>query len=105
MTAGMTAAERVDRHFRLYYRAGLDEFEITDMPGHWRRLEPCGGLGACRSMVSHLAYGWEKGFRHTVTYFDPVTRDLASGRFLSPTRTWRELRDAESAVRAQLGEK
>lgn len=89
-----TAAQRVDAHFRLYYRRPLDEYEITDTPGYWQRKEPCGGRGNCSSVEAHMSWGWENGFRHTATYYDPQTRDPATGRWLSPHRTWRELHEA-----------
>ncbi len=89
------AATRVDRHFRLYHRRGLEEYEISDTPGFWTRKEPCAGRGACSAPI-HGFFGCEGPIRHTAQYLDP-TRDRASGRITSPCRTWRELRAAQSA--------
>ena len=40
--------------------------------------------------------------RHTVFFADPA-RDHASGRFASPYRTWRALRDQASLAQAGQG--
>ena len=90
------AAERVDAHFRLHYNSELTEYEITDTPGYWRKLQPCTGRGTCRSMMSHGALGWEGPARHTAIYFDPP-RDPETGRWASPYRTWQELHNTRRA--------
>lgn len=78
----MTAAERVDRHFRLIYRRSLDEYEISDIPGYWRLREPC---TRCAPPA--------REHRHTASYYDD-SKDPASGQFVSPYQTWRELRQS-----------
>jgi hypothetical protein len=80
----MSAAERVNLHFQRSYRRGLDDYEVSDSPGYWRMRDPC---TRCPGSREH---------RHTATYHDSVTRDPATGRWLSPYRTWRELREAAS---------
>lgn len=99
MTNGpLTAAERVDVHFRTHYGRGLDEYELTDTPGYWRRLEPCGGRGKCTSVEYHASMFCEKPVRHTGSYYDGG-RDPVTGRWLSPYRTWQELREMSRHVR------
>jgi len=93
-----TAAERVDRSFRRRYGRGLSEYDIADTPGYWRRKRPCGGLGQCRSTAAHSGWGWEGPILHSASYFDDDTRDPATGRFRSPYRTWRELREEAASV-------
>jgi hypothetical protein len=73
------AADRVDQYLRFHYRRGLDEYEIIETPGYWRMRVPC---TRCPGAREH---------RHTAAFFDSVTRDRVSGRFLSPYRTWLEL--------------
>ena len=71
----------VDSHMRLHYRKGLDEMEISDVPGYWRDREPQMHTGH----PLHGCIGYSGPFRATYTYYDPPRRD---GRFASRTRTW-----------------
>lgn len=86
------AAAEFAEHLRLYYRLRPEEVEPTSSPGYWQRLEPCAGRGGCRSEL-HSTVGNEGPVRHTVSYFDP---DREGGRFASPYRTWRLLREEET---------
>jgi hypothetical protein len=78
----------VDSHMRLHYRKGLDEMEISDVPGYWRDREPQMHTGH----PLHGCLGCSGPFRATYTYYDPPRRD---GRFASRTRTWAILANAE----------
>lgn len=92
MTVVEAVRERVDAYFRRAYKRGLDAYEISDVPGYWRRLETCGGAhGGCHEPIHGFMFN-EGGIRHTASYFDPPR---VRGRFVSPTRTWRLLHDAE----------
>lgn len=71
----------VDFHMRLHYGKGLDEMEISDVPGYWRDKEPQMHTGH----PLHGCLGCSGPFRATYTYYDPPRRD---GRFASRTRTW-----------------
>lgn len=73
--------QRVDRHMRLHYGKGLDEMEITDVPGYWQDREG-------------------KEYRSTYQYLDGR---LPSGRFASPYRTWRVLKAATTAQKGAGG--
>jgi hypothetical protein len=76
--------DKVDSHMRLHYGKGLDEMEISDVPGYWRdihaRIHPGHPLHGC--------IGCAGPFRATYTYLD---KGRERGRFISPTRTWKEL--------------
>ena len=80
----------MEAYFQSHYRASLDDVTITETPGYWDRKTLCGGRGVCRAPIHD--YLFTKGpMRHTLIYFDPG-RDPVTGRFASPTRTWRALR-------------
>jgi hypothetical protein len=74
----------VDSHMRLHYRKGLDEMEISDVPGYWRDREPKMHTGH----PLHGCLGCSGPFRATYTYYDSPRR---YGRFASRTRTWKIL--------------
>lgn len=89
----MDAIARVDQAFRQRYRSSISEFAISDVPGYWRHLVPCGGAsGGCREPVHGCVFS-EGPIYHTVSYFDvPRIR----GRFASPTRTWKLIKESSS---------
>jgi hypothetical protein len=72
---------------RIHYRKGLDEMEISDVPGYWRDKQPQMHTGH----PLHGCLGCSGPFRATYTYFDAPRRD---GRFASRTRTWAILANA-----------
>ncbi|WP_414041497.1 hypothetical protein ACJU26_05395 [Acidithiobacillus sp. M4-SHS-6] len=79
--------KRVDAHMRLHYQVSLDDLEIGDVPGYWQDKEP-------KIHAGHPLHGClfcEGPFVATYTYFDHW-KDRR-GRFASPTRTWKALRE------------
>ena len=91
------ARRRVADHFLWAYRTTLDEVEIMDTPGYWQKKKPCGGwAGGCPSPLHGFEFN-EKGIRHTLTFTEHGVRER--GRWVSPYRAWRLIRDAELAAR------
>ena len=82
--------------WHLHSRYGLTpaDVEPDEVPGFWRTRQPCAGVaGGCRAAI-HGTLGNQGPMRHTIRYFDP-NRD-ERGRFTSPYRTWRRLRQEAS---------
>jgi hypothetical protein len=75
-----------DRYVQWHHGARASDFEPTDVPGYWRRRQPCAGrMGGCREPL-HSCLGNEDPIRHTVQFLDSP-RD-ARGRWVSRYRTW-----------------
>ena len=88
------ALRRVADHFRYIYRVELQDLDISDTPGYWRDKE-------LHQHPNHPLHGFmfcEGPFKATY-YYEDGTRDLKTGRFLSPHQTWRLIHDA-TAVKA-----
>ena len=81
--------QRVDSSMRMRYGIGLDAMEITDTPGYWRDKV----AKMHRGHPLHGCLGCSGPFKATYTYFD-TRRDR--GRFVSPTKSWRTIRDSAS---------
>lgn len=81
--------QRVDWWMRMKYGIGLDAMEIADTPGYWQDKEPRVHPGH----PLHGCIGCSGPFKATYTYFD-TSRE--NGRFVSPTRSWRIIRDSAS---------
>jgi hypothetical protein len=69
----------------------LDAMDTTDTPGYWQDKEPRMHHGH----PLHGCLGCSGPFKATYTYFD--TR-RENGRFASPTRSWRVIRDARAGT-------
>jgi hypothetical protein len=102
------AAGQLD-HFHRFLRdrhhLQPDQVVPTDSPGYWRLLVPC-GRPEHRCCEGWATAGAREPYFHTVTYLDEEQRDPATGRFLSPYRTWTAARAAlgvYGAVRARAG--
>jgi hypothetical protein len=83
--------QRVDAYMRSRYRIGLDEIEITDVPGYWQDREP-------RLHPGHPLHGTagnQGAFRATYTYYDS---HRMNGRYASNTRSWRAIWEAEKGT-------
>jgi len=83
------AIQRVDTMMRAKYGIGLDTMEITTTPGYWQDKEPI----VHRGHPLHSILGCSGPFRSTYTYFDHYRK---SGQFVSPTMSWRTIRDSAS---------
>ena len=83
------ATKRVRNHMRIYYNVDLGDLEISDIPGCWQDKEPRIHPGH----PLHRCLFCDGAFRATYKYLDPI-RD-SRGRFSSPYRTWRLLRQCE----------
>ena len=88
-SAGMKEAiervrERVREHMKRKYHVDLDDLEISDVPGYWKDKEPLMHKGH----PLHSCLGCDGPLRATYTYHDHP-RDHATGKFVSPYRTWR----------------
>lgn len=83
---------RVDSHMRIKYGVGLDSLDITETPGYWRDKEARFHVGH----PLHSCFGCNGAFKATYTYFDTMR---ANGRFASPTRSWRAIRESFSKGR------
>lgn len=81
--------QRVDSWMRIKYGIGLDAMDITDTPGYWRDKEPRMHHGH----PLHGCIGCGGPFKATYTYFDTGREN---GRFVSPTKSWRIIRDSAS---------
>jgi hypothetical protein len=88
------ARQIVNSHFNLYYNCTIDDVDILDTPGYWRRKQPCGGVGKCYCQIHGFMFN-EAPMRHTVTYFDKPY-DYQTHRFTSPYATWRLLKLVEA---------
>ena len=93
-TTSLTPAEsvvmqRVDTMMRARYGIGLDAMEIGITPGYWQDKEPI----VHRGHPLYSILGCSGPFQATYTYFDP---DSKSGQFVSPTMSWRTIRDFAS---------
>ncbi len=82
--------EHFERYLMIHYNLKLDDIVPADVPGYWELREPCGGAGKCKHPVHTILFN-EGPCRHTISYFDPP-RDT-KGRFASPYRTWRKMRE------------
>jgi hypothetical protein len=71
----------VDSHMRMHYGRGLEEMEISNVPGYWRDQKPQMHLGH----PLHGCIGCSGPFCATYTYFDQPRHN---GRFASRTQTW-----------------
>ena len=74
--------QRVDSWMRIKYGIGLDAMDITDTPGYWQDGHPLHGCMGC-----------SEPFKATYRYFDT---GCENGRFVSPTKSWRTIRDSAS---------
>lgn len=76
------ARKRIEDSFRSWHRVTLDDLVITDVPGYWRDKE------------AGRRPGWPIGWygKSTYRYVDPLQGP--DGRFQSPYRTWRIIKDA-----------
>jgi hypothetical protein len=79
--------KRVDSWMRIKYGIGLDAMQITDTPGYWQDREPRLHPGH----QLHGCIGCSGPFKATYTYFDTGRE---GGRFVSPTKSWRFIRDS-----------
>lgn len=77
----------VDDWMRRRYGIGLDQMRITDTPGYWQDKRP----KVHPSHPLHSCLGCQGPFKATYTYFDSRREN---GRFVSPTRSWKILREA-----------
>lgn len=82
--------QRVAEYMRIHHRKSMDELEITDTPGYWRDREASIHPGH----PLHSCLGCSGPFRATYSYFDGRGD---GGRFASPTRTWRAIREGSDA--------
>ena len=79
-------------HMQRAYGMNLDDLEIAETPGYWRDRHP-------KMHPRHPLHGClfcDGPFRATYTYYDPP-RDRR-GRFASPTRTWRQMKEANRCI-------
>ena len=90
-----TARERVDAHFRLYYRCGIDDAVISDVRGSWTRKRPCPGGAECRHAFRGALGPCGGGTKLSLTYAEYGKRD-SRGRFVRPYRAWEELRGRDA---------
>lgn len=97
MTELELAQKRLRHYLRLYHRATLDDVEITDVPGYWKRKLPCDGQGSCHSPI-HWCLGNQGQIRHTISYQD---EGRVNGRFASPYRTWRTIKAHQQGTTEQ----
>lgn len=81
--------QRVDSWMRFKYGIGLDQMEIAHTPGYWQDKEPRIHPGH----PLHRCIGCSGPFKATYKYFDTGREN---GRFVSPTRSWRIIRDSAS---------
>ncbi len=80
---------KVNDHMIRHYRVSLDDLEQTDTPGYWQDKEAKMHPG----YPLHGCLGCDGPFRATYTYYDS---SRVNGRFASPTRTWKRLKEASS---------
>jgi hypothetical protein len=83
----MTPFEKVSQHMKLYYNKSMSELEISEVPGYWRDLEP----KKHNNHPLHGCIGCESPFNATYVYHDK-NRD-ENGRFASPYRTWKTIKE------------
>ena len=75
----IAAWNRVNKYMMRHYRKTLCELKISDVPGYWKDKD-----------------GW------TYTYFDD-RRDICTGRFTSPYRSWRIIKNHDKEVIQDVG--
>lgn len=80
--------EQVDRSMRQRYRIGLDEMVTTSTPGYWQDKEPKLHIGH----PLHNCMFCDGPFKATYTFFD---EGRLNGRFVSPTASWKAIRESE----------
>lgn len=81
-------AREVNFAIFLFTKHGLtiDDVEVTDTKGYWKRKKFCGGLGVCRESI-HSCIGNEGPIQHTIYYVERYS-SVKRGRFVSPYTTW-----------------
>ena len=93
----LEAYDRVDRYMQLHYRRALDSMVITDTPNYWRdtasRTHP--------GQMLHTCIGSKGPFVCTFHFSERSVRDK-QGHFVSPSRTWRMLKQYAFKERSGL---
>jgi len=87
----MKAIERFERYIRNRHNLTLDDVVIANVPGFWDVKEPCPGGENCRHAYRGYIGSCDGG--GLTIYFVEHGRD-ERGRFLSPTRAWKEIKEA-----------
>jgi|GEM_PF-3190933 len=94
--AVLRAVVLVDRAMRRNYGKGLDEMEIAESKGYWKDREAQTHPGH----PLHRCLFCDGPFKATYSFFDH-SRD-EKGRFLSPTRAWKVIKEATQRAKESV---
>lgn len=83
------AEEYLAWHLKVYHHLTLDDVEVTDSRGYWRRVELCDEN--CTHPI-HTCLGCEDRVHHTISFTEHGVRN-EKGQFVSPFRVWKILHE------------